>query len=94
MKGIALVKIEKRGAPYGNLRDVEIRAGNTDVSGQPSGQLTVNTVCGRFRADKEDEILAFIFCDELLNGRFVTLQQEDSARGLSVGQFYLFTKAV
>ena len=92
----------------GEVVVVEVKTRNSSAFGDPQqfvykskirqlvkaadGYLTLNSVCGKGGANNRAEADVFIFCQQLLNGRFVTVQQVDNPNGFGLDEFHVFTK--
>ena len=74
-----------------NFRNVEIRAGLEHISSQFRGQLTVNTVCGKFKGPGINRRAYLIVCDENIEADFVTVQILDDNATLSINELEIIS---
>ena len=78
MSKITAVEILKRAdLPPHNVpirfKSVVIRIGTTDHSNHGLEPIVVNQICGEYPGGNM-EIVALIFCDNVMEGRFITMQ--------------------
>ena len=83
VKGVAGVEVLKRQDDWLSFEEIEIRVGDTDVTGHTAtmGRITVNEPCHHFKTGNEHwgQVL---FCTHLMDGRYVTAQGLNGAFGL------------
>ena len=73
--GIAGVEVLKRRDMWNQFEEVEVRVGDTDVTGHTTamGRITANGPCHHFKTGNHHwgQVL---FCTRLMAGRYLTLQ--------------------
>ena len=73
--GIAGVEVLKRKDFWPRFQEVEIRIGDTDVTGHTAamGRIAANAPCHHFKTGN-DHWGQVLFCTRLMDGRYLTLQ--------------------
>ena len=76
IEAIAGVEITKRAGRLYRFHWVEARIGNVAwTASSSSGLITANSECGRFPDADDTQVPAVILCNEIMGGKYMTLQQ-------------------